>query len=124
MLLHELACLGKADNRRAAEHGNPDRDPVRPYGDTPLGRYDGKVVRFDLPDKVLGEAWIKLDPKSGEALAGLGNGRSGLGIHGGRGDEKLMPTLGCVRMYDRDFKVLVAAIFRFDPEGHVKVFIQ
>ena len=29
--------LAKADNGAAKEHGNPERDPAKPYGDTPTG---------------------------------------------------------------------------------------
>src|SRR3989442_355748 len=31
--------LGKADNGRAAQEGNPTRDSTRSYGDTPTGTY-------------------------------------------------------------------------------------
>ena len=31
--------LGKADNSKAASSGNPNRDPTRPWGDTPEGTY-------------------------------------------------------------------------------------
>jgi gamma-glutamyltranspeptidase/glutathione hydrolase len=32
-------CLGMGDPSAAAAHGNPTRNPVLPYGDTPIGRY-------------------------------------------------------------------------------------
>lgn len=122
-LLHELPCLGKAENARAAAHDNHDRDPLKPYGDTPLGRYNGKLELFDPPHAVLGSAWIRLDPKSGDAMRARDNGRRGLGIHAGRGDKKLIPTFGCIRLSDKDFALLVEELQCFDASQPVEVLI-
>lgn len=96
-------CRGKADNKKAAENRNPSRDVTRPWGDTPSGAYNTThVTHFDPPHETLGPIAILLDGKSGPALTAKSNGRTGLAIHGGRGNETLMATYGCVRMYDKD----------------------
>jgi len=123
-LLPSILCYGKADNARAAEAGNPGRDPTRPYGDTPAGVFARtRVERFATPHPRLGRAWIPLAPvagQPGQAAAALANGREGLGIHAGRGDGELMPTYGCVRLGDRDFAVLARRI----GDGAVEVTIE
>lgn len=99
--------LGKADSRMAARHGNPARDPVKPYGDTPTGTYRlaswspvpaGKQARF-------GALWFPLVGQSGQARRAVEGGRSGLMIHGGRGD-RLVATYGCLRLRDRDVETI------------------
>ena len=32
------------------------------------------------------------------------NGRRGLGIHAGRGNDRLVPTFGCIRLRDKDMQ--------------------
>lgn len=96
---------GKADNARAAKAGNPSRDPTRPYGDTPSGAYaPTRLVVFAPPHPRLGRAWFPIEGGGGDALQARLNGRTGLGIHGGRGDGALVATYGCVRLRDRDMK--------------------
>ena len=51
----------------------------------------------------LGPAWIPIIGVHGDALTARQNGRVGLGIHGGLGNDKLIATYGCVRMLDKDF---------------------
>lgn len=107
----DLECLGKADNGRAAAEGNPSRDPTKPYGDTPSGRYERtRIVDFDAPHARMGRAWIPLTGETGDALEAMQRGRTGLGIHAGRGDGRLVPTYGCLRMLDHDFEVLAGAL--------------
>ena len=36
-VIHQCPVLGKADNARAAAAGNPTRNPLLPFGDTPRG---------------------------------------------------------------------------------------
>ncbi len=102
-----VPCLGKADNAGAAAHGNPARDPLRPYGDLPTGTYvvlgwspvdpeDVKEVNsYGLAGKLV------LDPVGGEALQAKQAGRYGLLIHGGApaaDGSGLRPTYGCARV--------------------------
>lgn len=111
-------CRGKADSRRAANEDNPDRDPTRPFGDTPSGLYRETGVHW-FPKEAnsrLGPAWIPLIGLSGDAERAHRNGRTGLGIHGGRGDERLVATYGCVRLLDCDF-VHLATIIANRPVG-------
>ena len=113
-----LTCpaLGKADNAGAAAHGNPTRDPTRPYGDCPIGTYDvtgwaptdrsntEEVDRFGPHGKLV------LDPTGGPALEAKRNGRYGLLIHGGRLNmsQRLRPTYGCLRVSDAAMAEIVA----------------
>lgn len=95
-------CRGKADGQNAAKHGNPDRDPTLPWGDTPTGDYlQTRLIEFAEPTQ-LGDAWVPIEGVSGAAAAAKQNGRTGLGIHAGRG-AKLMATYGCVRLRQSDF---------------------
>jgi len=115
-------CLGKADNLRARDEGNPSRDPIQPYGDTPTGGYvPAKVLRYDPPHHRMGTFAIVLNGADGDALQArvLGK-RTGLAIHGGRGDGRLVPTFGCLRLRDRD----MAAIARIVGDDLVEVVIQ
>ena len=110
VLLHTCPCLGKADNDRALNEGNPDRDPILPYGDTPSGDFKPcKVERFDPPHARIGWSWIPLYGASGDAMRAM-IGRTGLGIHAGKGDDRLVPTYGCVRIRDRDMMILAREI--------------
>ena len=97
-------CLGRADGLRAKEANNSPRWADKPYGDTPTGIYQlRRIVHFNPPHARLGAAWLPLEGQFGQALfACTKGGRSGLGVHGGRG-EKLVPTYGCIRMRDSDF---------------------
>lgn len=123
-LLRGIPCLGKADNQKAADVGNPTRDPLHKYGDTPLGLYDGFIEEFEQPHPRIGDGWIKLKPRHGDCAAAAGNGREGLGIHAGRGDV-LVPTYGCVRVRELDFKLIIATLRKADPKiTAIQVWIQ
>lgn len=117
-------CLGKADNPAATKHGNPDRDQLKPYGDTPTGEYTAALcvnaggisptasdLRSFGPHKRL-----MLTPKSGNALEAAKNGRGGLMGHGGAlaTGGGLRPTDGCVR-FDDDTMAVIEAAYAFDP---------
>lgn len=108
------ACLGKADNLRAKNEGNPDRKTTLPYGDTPTGRYKpARVMAFNPRHKVLGDWAIPMIGVEGDALEAMRDGgeekppRTELYVHAGRGDEKLIPTYGCLRLLDRDLVKIV-----------------
>jgi hypothetical protein len=102
--LARFRCLGKADNFKARDKGNPGRDPLKPWGDTPSGTYAPQLVaRLNgRRREFLGDWFLPLvEPTHGPAVAALdvrGGGRTALGVHAGRGDRKLMPTNGCVRI--------------------------
>jgi L,D-transpeptidase-like protein len=111
-------CLGKADNARAREKDNTYRISVLPYGDTPTGDYaPTKVVMFEQRHPRFGLGWIPIEGAAGDALKarmtknekGLPKRkRTGLGIHAGRGSDRLWATYGCVRLKDDDFSQLYA----------------
>lgn len=115
-------CLGKADNAQAAKNGNPTRDPVRPWGDTPTGTYHPvKVRRFEPEHATLGPYAIPLLGAGGQALEACTArpdkpARTELYVHAtrtndaGRGEDRLIPTYGCLRLEDGDMKALVEAI--------------
>ena len=49
MLLGPIPVLGRADSKLAKKVGNPDRNPILRYGNTPLGKYRIKAI---LPNGV------------------------------------------------------------------------
>lgn len=111
-VLLDVPCLGKADSGRALKEGNPDRDPVKPYGDTPGGTYHAaKVVTFDPEHQRMGRHAIPLIGSGGPALKAM-DLRTGLYIHAtpgndaNRGTDRLIPTFGCVRLLDADMAAL------------------
>ncbi len=113
-------CLGKADNEKAAKVGNAARDPLKPYGDTPVGDYaPARVTTFKPPHPRLGLYGIELIGEAGQALGAMAE-RSGLWVHGGRGDGRLVPTYGCLRLLDRD----MAAVARRVGDDLVRVTID
>lgn len=110
LLLRGLPCLGKADNERAAKAGNPRRLPTKPYGDTPTGTYaTATVATYAPPHPRMGAFAIPLEGIDGEALIARAE-RTGLAIHGGRGNVRLVPTFGCVRLFDDDMLALAVNI--------------
>lgn len=107
-------CRGKADNAEAASHGNPSRDPTRPFGDHPSGAY--RVVLIEdgkLPAHSYGHHFLLLDPTAGDALVAKRNGREGLALHDGdlNPDGSLRATEGCLRV-DPDTSDAVVALLR------------
>lgn len=110
-MLYDMPCRGKADGGRATKEGNPARDPAKPFGDTPSGLYrPSRITRFSPSHKTLGPLAILLEGQTGEALKAAQQGRTGLALHGGRGDDQLMATHGCIRVFDRDMALLAGAI--------------
>ena len=109
-LLHGDA-LGLADAMAAAKAGNPSRNPLRSYGDTPVGQYLGALLAGCLqPARSYGLCPpISLKPVSGQALQAKLNGRRGLLIHSGDLGLQggLRPTHGCVRIHPATHQALV-----------------
>jgi L,D-transpeptidase-like protein len=94
-------CRAKADNAGAAQHGNPTRDPLRPFGDHPSGSYVVQAIEHGKsPAHTYGPVFMLLDPTDGDALQARRNGRTGLAIHGGDPSATMMlrPTFGCLRV--------------------------
>ncbi len=111
-LLFACACLG----RSAGHATNPSRDPLLYRGHTPTGDYALTfVTALARPIPGIGRLWVGLDPVGGQAQQAEDAGRTGLGIHGGRGNDALMMTHGCIRLFDRDMAQLakVAGKLRF-----------
>src|SRR5579859_7744671 len=109
--------LGKADNQTATSHGNPDRDPAMPYGDTPTGSYDVSGYKATGNEQYSAHSYgtsgaIALDPVGGDAAEASDNGRTGLMIHAGDlgAEDQLRPTNGCMRMSNEDMATLMSAI--------------
>lgn len=101
-------CLGKSDDSAAKANGNPSRDPLKPFGDLPVGDYLAcrSVPKNATPEDVRsygeGPVWV-LNPKSGQALDSMLNGRHGILIHAGDTGAplpagSLRPTHGCLRV--------------------------
>lgn len=106
-------CLGRSAGLFDKVTGTVRRDRLQYRGDTPLGDYAVTFVsQLAKPITGIGSIWIGLDPVAGEALRAEQNGRRGLGIHGGRGNSRLMPTHGCVRLTDADMAALAKAAGR------------
>jgi hypothetical protein len=117
VLFGPVSVLGKSDNQSAAAHGNPSRDPVKPFGDTPTGTFQcmlGKAGQLtqQLTHSYGPYGWISLDPQTGQALQAKQNGRFGLLIHGGdlNAQGRLRPTFGCIRMFNPDLGKLLQTI--------------
>lgn len=111
-------CLARADRGMASRHGNPNADPLRPYGHLPTGTYAVTLstarrqpVRSYGPHPVL-----VLDPVAGDALTAKENGRWGLLVHGGALStaRTLRPTYGCLRFSNRAQALLVSLFDEFD----------
>ena len=112
-------CLALADSTKARNEGNPSRNPLLPFGDTPTGVYKGNIIAPIGVEHSYGpgEA-INLQPVSGDCKL-CGDTRTGLLVHGGdlnttqtymalwRG---LRPTYGCVRFKNEDLKTVTDAL--------------
>lgn len=115
---------GKADNQAAASRGNPTRNPLFSFGDTPTGGYRGvrnNLAQTPKNSSTYGpQAIITLDPVSGQAKIAKQNGRFGLLIHGGdlNAAGKLRPTFGCVRVANASMVAILAA---FPPTERIDV---
>lgn len=105
--------LAKADKQSAIRNGNPKRNPIKPFGDTPTGLYELSITHPLTPPRSYGiHAAFRMNPVSGQALQAKINGRSGLLIHGGTSGAggRLRPTHGCIRLFDEDIKILLDVV--------------
>jgi hypothetical protein len=107
-VIHRCPVFGKADNAKAAEMGNPTRNPLLPFGDTPTGVYRLTKAGPWSPASTYGiHPVIVMNPISGDALKA--SKRSGIWLHGGAPGRAaawayLRPTLGCLRVADDDMR--------------------
>ena len=78
--------------------------PLVYRGNTPTGIYSGYLYGPASPRDSYGPyKVIAMDGISGQIVQ---SGRSGIWIHGGRSQENLSPTYGCVRVFEKDQKAL------------------
>lgn len=121
VILADIKVLGRADTKAAENHRNPNKDPLKKYGHTPLGGYDVVQIRSTgdgtryAKEMYGGNGAIVLKPVSGDAAIAALNGRTGLLIHGGRDrgpNAGLVATNGCLRVKDGDMKRIIDAIVR------------
>lgn len=129
--LFMVPCYGKADNAAATAAGNPTRDPLRPFGDFPLGLY--RVTPYIIPTdqrKLLSPTFIRTygpygylicDPEEGDARTAARNGRFGLRVHSGALDARgrLRATHGCLRCADDALLRILEAL-----RGHVDIMLR
>lgn len=113
-VLGPLIGYGKADNAAARRHGNPDRNPEFPYGDTPCGEW--RIVAIiptgveGLPARSYGpHGALDLRPVSGSCRRAYDQGRHGIWIHGGdlSAAGRLRPTHGCLRLSNDDMHAVL-----------------
>lgn len=109
---------GRASGHLAAANGNPSRDPLFRYGDTPSGGYavrrlekSGQGTPFP-PAQFGPHGVVVLEGILGEAACAEANGRFHILICGGRLSAKglLRSTAGGLRLNNEDHRVLVAAL--------------
>lgn len=107
----EWPCLGKADNAKAKASGNPTRNPLKQFGDTPTGTWKVRVGIVQTDIATYGTlAPYTLWPTGGQALESHSpeNRRTGIWIHGGALNKAggLRPTYGCIRVHDATMAAL------------------
>lgn len=113
-----FAVAGRASSRLAAENGNPGRDPLFRYGDTPVGGY--AVRRFErsgpgtqFPSAQFGTyGVIIMEGVSGEAACAEANGRFHILLCGGKSSSSglLRSTAGALRLSNEDQRALCAIL--------------
>jgi hypothetical protein len=123
---------GRADDERAQANKNPARNPLLPFGDTPLGRYQVVKIIGSGPGTPYGSdefgaaGLVLLQPKQGDAALADANGRFGFFIQGGaRSRNRLLrPTQdGSLRLSDRDQRKFISALRRLGEANNVCIVI-
>src|SRR3989304_4213458 len=101
-VLGPYPCLGKADNAKAIDHKNPDRNPQKPFGDHPTGVYEiTNVIELDGLTRSYGTWKIVIQPVHGDCVfrEAAEPGDDGILAHGGEPggpySHKLRATNGC-----------------------------
>lgn len=106
--IYRCLVLGKADGQRATKEGNPSRNPLLPFGDTPTGLWAAARGRVVAPRSTYGpNPVMMLSAMSGDAVKAAK--RSGIWLHGGDPGTAeiygfLRPTYGCLRVADEDMR--------------------
>ena len=105
----------RADDQLAKAGNNPDRNPLLPFGDMPLGVY--RVIQIlktgngtPYGSEEYGSSGIVLlGARQGDAVLADANGRFGFFIQGGRLSRNgaLRPTNGSLRLSDRDMRAFL-----------------
>ena len=113
-------CYGKSDNAKAAAQGNPTRNPLKKFGDTPTGTYSLTLAGQPQADtRTFGpHPVIMMEAKSGQCLDAVSKGgRAGIWLHGGHlnGVGKLRPTYGCLRVHNATMVEIIALVKQFGP---------
>lgn len=118
--IFECPVLGKSDNARAKREGNPTRDSLKRFGDTPTGTWRCRKHGPVPPASTYGvHPVIVMTPLSGDALRA--STRSGIWLHGGapgrnKATKLLRPTFGCLRVADEDIgQIWILAKTHGDP---------
>jgi hypothetical protein len=120
-VIHRCPVLGRSDNARARQEGNPTRNPLLPFGDTPTGLWQCSKRGPVSPASTYGvHPVVVMNPIGGDALRA--SKRCGIWLHGGAPGRAavwayLRPTFGCLRVADDDMRQiwLLAATFG-EPE--------
>lgn len=124
--LGRFPALGKADDQEAARRGNPTRNPLRPFGDTPTGTWRARVGPA-MPDTFTYgiHPVIYLWPTGGDALASHSplNRRTGIWLQGGAlgPGGQLRPTYGGIRVHDGTMARLHGWIRQYGPISNFEI---
>lgn len=102
-----------ARKKAGREAGNPERDPLRPFGHVPVGTYRFRETREIPPEHQAeyGTHVLVFEPASGQALDAESYGRLELLIHGGEPgpDGRLRRTNGDLRVDGETLNKLIRA---------------
>src|SRR4051812_47414562 len=108
----------------ATRHGNPGRDPLRPWGDAPSGDYQllAKGPAPEGSEAEYGNHVLVFQPMGGTALEAEAFGRLLLLVYAGPAgkDGRLRPTQGGVRLQPELFDQLLREVRR-DPETVLEI---
>ena len=123
---------GRADDRLARDHRNPERDPLLPFGDIPYGEYwVAGIVASGAGTEYASEEYgsagvVVLEPRNGDAALADANGRFRFLIHGGKpaAGGGLRPTDGSLRLSNRDQQNLVGVLRRLQGSAGTCLVVQ
>lgn len=104
-LIQVFDVLGKSDNETARKRNNTSRNPLLPFGDTPVGTWKVAVGPIKSDHKTYGHnPVLMLWPTGGPALVShdAAHRRTGIWLHGGDTNAlgNLRPTFGCLRVHN------------------------